>query len=205
MHDALVSTIFLNGIENTIDNEYDERALTEVPVVGTEVNLIVFACHLEDGGRTAIGKPEQDAHGEHTAKDEQESLHHIHPDNGLHSAEISEQNDDDADEYDDIGNVNACEGSHGHSHQIENGSHLGKVLQDEGQRTVVAGQGSETAFEILIGGKPDDAAEQRHDEPNHSEEHDGHHQSLNEQYPVAGVGRTRISQEGDARNNGCKH
>ena len=177
----------------------------EVPVVGTEVNLIVFACHLEDGCSSAVGNPEQDAYREHTAQNKQESLHHIHPDDSFHSAQIGEQDDDDADEYNNVGDIQARKGGHGHTHQVENGSHLGKMLQDKSQRTVVACYCSETAFKILVGGEPDDSAEQWHDEPNHSDENDGHHQSLHQQNPVAGIGSTRIGQEGDTRNDGCKH
>ena len=133
---------------------------------------------MEDGCSSAIGNPEQDAYRECTAQNQQESLHYVHPDDSFHSAQIGEQDDDDADEYNNVSDIQARKGGHGHAHQVEDGSHLGKMLQDEGQRTVVTGYGTETAFEILVGGKPDDASEQRHDEPNHSDKYDGHHQSL---------------------------
>ena len=170
----------------------------EIPVVRSEVNFIVFAGNLEDSSSSAVGNPEEDAHREHSAENEQESLHHIHPDDSFHSAQIGEQDDDDADEYNNVGDIQARKGGHGHTHQVEDGSHLGKMLQDEGQRTVVTCHGSKPAFKILIGGEPDDASEQRHDEPNHSDENDGHHQSLHQQNPVAGIGSARIGQEGDA-------
>ena len=70
--------------------------------------------------------------------------------------------------------------------------------QGEGEGTVESGEESETPFEILVCGESDDPSEQGNDNSDERHQNDGHHQSLNKQDPVALIGGTRISQEGDA-------
>ena len=42
LYDSLVGTVFLKGIEDTVEHHHEERQLREVPVIGSERNLAVL-------------------------------------------------------------------------------------------------------------------------------------------------------------------
>ena len=114
LYDGLVSTILLQGIEDTVEYHHDKRQLRQVPVVGTERNLVVFRCDAERLCRSALDAEQQDADADDAASDEQESLCYVHPHNSLHTTKQCQDNDGDAQHKHDAIDIDVeeCRQSH---------------------------------------------------------------------------------------------
>ena len=78
------------------------------------------------------------------------------------------------------------------------------MSQGEGKRAIKSCEESEATLKILVGREAYHLSEQWYDDAHQSQQYDGYHQSLHQQYPVVGIGGTRIGQEGHTTDEGGK-
>ena len=198
LHNRLVGAVFLQGVEDAVEHHDEEGELGEVPIVWSETNFVVLGGYAHHLRRPSLGQEEQQRCTDETAADEERSLHDIHPHDGLHASEEREDDDGDSEDKDDGVDVDVEEGGESHGHEEEDGARLGEMPEGESQGTVKTCEQSKASLEILVGGESYDFSEKRHDDPDECEQHDGNHQSLDEEDPVVGVCRARVGEEGDA-------
>lgn len=166
-----------------------------VPVVVTEAYLVVFRRNAERFRRSALDAEHEDADADDAAADEQEALRHVHPHNSLHAAKQRQHDDCHAQDEHNRVDVDVKECRQCHRHQEEHRAGLREMAQREGERRVKTGKESEATLEVLVGRQTDDLTEQGHDDAYQRQQHDGYHQSLHQQYPVVGIGGTRVGQK----------
>ena len=156
---------------------------------------MVFRGNAKGLGRSTFNTEHQDTDADNAATNEQESLCYIHPYDGLHAAKQRQDDDGDAQHQDNAVDVDVEERRQCHRDKKEHRACLRKVAQRKGQRRIQAGKEPEAPLEVFIGRQADDLAEQRHDDADQCQQHDGHHQTLHQKYPVVGVCRARVGEE----------
>ena len=87
LHDSLVGAIFLKGVENAVERHDQEGELGQVPVVGPEINLVVFAGYAHHFPGASLREEEEKDHADHAAADQKHALRHVHPYDCLHASE----------------------------------------------------------------------------------------------------------------------
>ena len=54
LYDGLVGAILLQRVEDTVEHHHDKRQLGQIPVIGSETDLVVFRCDAEGLSGSAV-------------------------------------------------------------------------------------------------------------------------------------------------------
>ena len=125
LYDCLVCAILLQSVEETIESHHKECCLNQIPLKRTDTNLAHFVwsdirsgipCCLKDVAcrEWCAECAEKEDDTEKSAADEHAALDNVHPDDGLHTAEESEEDDGHAEHGYNPVDVNIHERSESH-------------------------------------------------------------------------------------------
>jgi len=133
LHNCLVSSVFLQIEEESVETESPECRCTEIELRAAERHLVICDYQVQHLAGWDVTTEKQNPDGDDDPAPQDKTLQDIRPDHSFQPSDQGVEDGDDAEHENDAADGPACNATYRERQEIEHKAHLGKMTYGKGE------------------------------------------------------------------------